>query len=119
MSATLVQVLIALTKGVATPTPTGQPSAGTSVVVTDSTGQPQAAVVLTGNESPPWSFTASVAPGTGVVVASDMDANGSVLGTPISQSFTEQGTVGGNNFLPTTAISVTPAAATQNSALRR
>jgi hypothetical protein len=110
MSASLVAVLITLLKGASTPTPTGAASAGTSVVVTDSSGVAQNPVVLTGNESPPWSFTTSVAPGSGQVVATDLDANGATLGSPVSQSFTEAGSgPGGNNFLPTTSITVAPA----------
>lgn len=106
MSSTLVQVIVALAKGAAINTPTGAASIGTSVVVTDSSGTPQPAVVLTGTESPtPWAFTTSVAPGNGTVVATDLDVNNVVLGTQ-SQSFTEAGTP--PTFQPSTGISVTP-----------
>jgi hypothetical protein len=123
MSANLVPVIVAIAVGPSTPTPTGQPFASTTVVVTDSTGQPQAPVVLTGVETPtPWAFSTSVASGNGTVVATALDANGATLGTPITQSFTEAGTVGGNNtFFPPTGITVTPvtaAVAAQASARR-
>ena len=109
MSAQLFQVLVALAKGASIPTQTGAAFASTSVVVTDSTGVAQAAVLLTGAETPPpWAFTASVAAGSGTVVATDLDINGATLGTPVSQSFTESGSPPA--FLPTTGITVTPVA---------
>jgi hypothetical protein len=110
MSSTLVQVLVAITKGASINTPTGAAFASTSVVVTDSTGVAQPAVLLTGIESPPWSFTTSVAPGNGTAVATDLDISGAVLGTPVTQTFTEAGSP--PTFLPTTGISVTPTANT-------
>lgn len=107
MSSTLVQVIVALAKGASINTPTGAASIGTSVVVTDSSGTAQPAVVLTGAESPtPWAFTTSVASGSGTVVATDLDVNNAVLGSPLSQSFTEAGTP--PTFQPSTGISVTP-----------
>jgi hypothetical protein len=111
MSASLVPVIVAIAKGASIATPTGAAFASTSVVVTDSSGTPQPAVLLTGVETPtPWAFSTSVAPGAGTVVATDLDANGATLGTPVSQSFTEAGSP--PNFLPTTSISVTPVTAT-------
>jgi hypothetical protein len=107
MAAALIPVIVALTKGTSIPTQTGAASAGTSVVVTDSSGVAQPAVVLTGSETPtPWAFSTSVNPGAGQVVATDIDINNATLGTPITQSFTEAGTPPA--FTPTTAISVTP-----------
>lgn len=107
MSSNLVQVIVALAKGASTNTPTGAASAGTSVVVTDSSGVAQPAIVLTGVESPtPWAFKTSVAPGNGTVVATDIDVNGATMGSPVSQNFTEAGTP--QTFLPTTGITVTP-----------
>jgi hypothetical protein len=105
MSTTLVKVSVALTQGAPIKSPTGAAYAGTSVVVTDSTGVAQAAVVLTGKETPPFTFQTSVAPGAGTVVATDLDVNGATLGT-VSQSFTEAGT--SVTFAPTSAITVTP-----------
>jgi hypothetical protein len=111
MSATLIPVIVAITKGASIPTQTGAAFASTSVVVTDSSGTPQPAVLLTGVETPtPWAFSTSVNPGAGTVVATDLDATGATLGTPVSQSFTEAGTP--PSFLPTTGITVTPASAT-------
>lgn len=107
MSTTLVAVTVALAKGASIPTPNGVAFASTSVVVTDSTGVAQAAVLLTGKETPtPWAFATSVAPGAGAVVATDLDVNGAALGTPVSQAFTEAGSP--PTFLPTTGITVTP-----------
>jgi hypothetical protein len=115
MSATLVPIIVAITKGASIPTQTGVPFASTSVVVTDSSGVAQPAVMLTGVETPtPWAFSTSVAPGAGTVVATDLDNSGATLGTPITQAFTEAGSP--PSFLPTTAITVTPVAAAVASA---
>lgn len=108
MSSTLVSVIVAIAKAAtAIPTQTGAPFASTSVVVTDSSGVAQPAVLLTGAETPnPWAFTTSVAVGAGTVIATDLDASGATLGTPITQSFTEVGTPA--TFFPSTGITVTP-----------
>jgi hypothetical protein len=107
MSAALIPVIVALTKGNSIPTQTGAAFANTSVVVTDSSGVAQPAVLLNGSETPtPWAFSTSVNIGAGTVVATDLDVNGGTLGSPITQSFTEAGTPPA--FTPTTAISVTP-----------
>lgn len=109
MSSTLIAVIVALTKGAPIATPSGAAFASTSVVVTDSSGVAQPAVLLTGAETPtPWAFPTSVNPGSGTVVATDLDVNGVTLGTPVSQSFTEAGSP--PTFLPTTGITVTPTA---------
>jgi len=111
MSSNLVQVLVVVAKGASINTPTGAAFQSTSVVVTDSTGTAQPAVLLTGSELPtPWAFTTSVAPGNGTVVATDLDANGAVIGGPVTQSFTEAGTP--PTFSPSTGITVTPTANT-------
>ena len=120
MSASLVPVIVAIAKGASIATPTGIAFASTSVVVTDSSGVAQPAVLLTGVETPtPWAFSTSVAPGAGTVVATDLDTNGATLGTPVSQTFTEAGSP--PNFLPTTSISVTPVTASvaANASVRR
>jgi hypothetical protein len=110
MSAILIPVIIAITKGASIPTPNGAAFASTSVVVTDSSGVAQPAVLLTGVETPTkWAFSTSVNPGAGTVVATDLDVNGAVLGAPVSQTFTEVGSP--PSFLPTTAITVAPVAA--------
>jgi hypothetical protein len=107
MSTPLIAVIVAITKGTSIPTQTGAAFASTSVVVTDSSGVAQPAVLLTGTETPtPWAFSTSVNPGAGTVVATDLDANGATLGSPVSQTFTEAGTPPA--FLPTASISVTP-----------
>ena len=107
MSTQLVKVLVQIAKGAAAPTPSGQPSAGTSVVITDSNGA-QPPVILTGNETPPWSFTASVAPGPSTADVSDIDSGGTVLNSLPQFPFSEVGTPV-NTFLPSTSITVTPA----------
>ena len=101
MSSSLVQVTIALSFGASIATPSGAAYANTSVVVTDSTGVAQPAVSLTPANP---SFAASVAVGTGTVVAQDLDVNGVVIGT-VAQSFTEAGSP--PTFTPTSAITVT------------
>jgi len=107
MSTTLIPVIVAITKGASIPTPTAAAFASTSVVVTDSTGIAQPAVLLTGVETPtPWAFSTSVAVGAGTVVATDLDINGATLGTPITVTFTEAGTP--PSFLPTISVTVTP-----------
>ena len=120
MSASLVPVIVTIAKGASISTPTGAAFASTSVVVTDSSGVAQPAVLLTGAETPTaWAFSTSVNPGAGTVVATDLDINGATLGTPITQSFTEAGSP--PSFLPTTGISVTPVTASvaANASVRR
>jgi hypothetical protein len=107
MSTPLVTITVLLTKTTANLPSTNAAFLNTSVVVTDSTGVAQPAVLLTGAETPtPWSFTASVATGAGTVVATDMDVNGLAIGTPVSQTFTEAGSP--PTFPQTSAITVTP-----------
>jgi hypothetical protein len=106
MSTALVKVLVQVAVGASQPTPSGQPSAGISVVITDPTGA-QPAVILTGNETPPWSFTTSVAPGASTADVSAIDTAGTVLLALPQFPFTETGT--SNTFLPPTGVTVTPA----------
>jgi hypothetical protein len=117
MSATLIPIIVTITKNPAANTPTGAAFASTSVVVMDSSGVAQTPVLLTGKEATPWSFTTSVNPGAGSVVATDLDVNGAVLGTPVSQSFTEAGTP--PTFLPTSGIVVTPVGTTASTAVKK
>ncbi len=105
MSTSLIQVTIALTFLDSENTPSGVAYANTSVVVTDSTGVAQPAVLLTPANP---SFTASVAVGAGTVVATDLDTAGTVLST-ISQSFTEVGSPPA--YTPVGTITVTPVGA--------
>ena len=118
MSANLVPVIVAIAKGASIATQTGAAFASTSVVVTDSSGTPQPAVLLTGTETPtPWAFSTSVNVGAGTVVATDLDINGTTLGTPVTQAFTEAGTPPA--FLPTTGITVTPVSAAVAAAAKK
>jgi hypothetical protein len=116
MSSSLVQVQVQIAKGASVNTPTGAAFASTSVVVTDPVSGAQTPVVLTGVESPPWSFTTSVNPGTGSVVATDLDVNGAVLGS-ISQSFTEAGSP--PTFSPSASITVTPVVVAASAAAKK
>jgi hypothetical protein len=116
MSTNLVQVTVVLSQGAAIASPTGAAYANTSVVVTDSSGTPQAPVTLNGTETPAWTFTTSVAPGAGTVVANDMDVNAAVINT-VTQPFTEAGTP--VTFTPTSGITVTPTVAAAAAALAR
>jgi hypothetical protein len=116
MSTNLVQVTVVLSQGAAIASPTGAAYQNTSVVVTDSTGTAQPAVTLNGSETPAWTFTTSVAPGAGTVVATDLDVSGAVLNT-VSQPFTEAGTP--VTFTPTSGITVTPTAAAAAAAVAK
>jgi hypothetical protein len=110
MSTNLVPVIVAIAVGPTIATPTGAAFANITVVVTDSTGNPQAPVKLTGIETPtPYAFSTSVAPGAGVVTATAVDINGVTLGAVITQTFTEAGTP--PTFAPPTALTVTPVTA--------
>lgn len=117
MSANLVSVIVAIAKGASILTPSGAAFASTSVVVTDSSGVAQPAVLLTGSEPTPWAFSTSVAVGAGTVVATDLDINGATLGVPVTQTFTEAGSP--PTFLPTSGISVTPVTAAVAAAARK
>jgi hypothetical protein len=109
MSTSLIQITVVIIKATATLPSTNAAFAGTSVVVTDSTGVAQKAVVLTGVETPtPWGFTTSVAAGAGTITATDLDSTGAVIGTPVTQTFTEVGSPPPATFPQTTAITVTP-----------
>jgi hypothetical protein len=115
MSATLIPIIVAIAVGPATNTPSGAAFASTSVVVTDSAGVAQPAVLLTGKETPtPWAFSTSVNPGAGSVVATALDVNGVALGQPITQTFTEVGSP--PQFFPPTGITVTPVSTAQAAA---
>jgi hypothetical protein len=106
-----VSVLVALTKGPAAPTPTGQPSGGTQVTLTDSAGTVWPVQTLNGTETPtPWvaSFP-GIAAGAGSVSAQDVDSNGAAIAPEIEQGFDTEAPVV-QTFLPTTGIVVTPVA---------
>jgi hypothetical protein len=119
MSTPLISVVVAISRATTlVNTQTGAAFASTSVVVTDSTGTPQPAVILTGKETPtPWAFSTTVAPGTGSVTATDLDVNGAALGVQLVQTFTEAGSP--PQFFPSTGISVTPVTAAIASAMRK
>jgi len=112
MSTTLIQVTIALSVGQQS-FPAGTTFSGISVVVTDPVTGAQPAVLLTGTETPtPWAFTASVNPGAGTVTASALDSTGAVLGTPVTQTFTEAGSPPPVSLTVPLGITVTPVAPT-------
>ena len=114
MSSNLIQVTVTITQVTPVATSTGAAYAGTSVVVTDSTGVAQPAVVL---QAPTLSFIASVALGAGTVVATAMNVNGVALEAPVSQTFTEAGSP--QTFPPTGTITVTPVVAGAAAAARK
>ena len=98
-------ILVTLTK-TSTPLPTGVVFGHTNVVVTDSAGAVQT-FALSGSETPPWSVTASnLADGAGSVTATDVDATGATIGTPVTQAFA---TTVVPSFPATSGITVTPA----------
>ena len=81
--------------------------AGTKITVTDSAGAAQTATVV-GTETPPWSASFSdVAVGVVAIVATDLDAKGETIGTPITQNFT---TNAPTQFPQTSGITVTQTA---------
>lgn len=109
MSATLIPVTVQVAT-TTTPLPsTNAAQASISVVVTDSSGAAQPAVVLVGTETPPWSFTTSVNPGTGSVTGTALDTAGAVIGTPFTAAFTVTPAA---TFQAPTGITVTPVTGT-------
>jgi hypothetical protein len=133
MSATLVKITVVLSKGelskyAADASHPVAPYRETSVVVTDSGGVAQKAVLLNGSEKPDaWTFDAWVPPAVvpvnlvhavrpvpgvlATVVATDLDVAGNAIGEPVKYVLRE-GDVGGGGlpaFLPTIGITVTAA----------
>jgi hypothetical protein len=82
--------------------------AGTVVTLTDSAGNAQPPVTLTGKEVPAWTAVfmnvAAVAGAQGTVTAQDIDDKGSGIGVKITQAFTEIGSPA--TFPATSAITV-------------
>jgi hypothetical protein len=129
MSTTLQSINVALTISGTSPLPSANAAfASYSVVVTDSSGTAQPAVVLTGVETPTaWAFNTSVNPGAGSVTATGLDANGlAIAGASMTQAFSTSSAAG--TFPTLTGIVVTanpagtaatPAAASATSAFRR
>ena len=110
-------------------TPTALPSgnaaqASNSVVVTDANGTVYPAVVLTGAESTPWNWAATVAEGAGTAVVTALDANAKPIGTPLTTSFVVPNQVAPATYEAPTGIVVTlatssPAAAARFKALKK
>jgi hypothetical protein len=119
-----------LVPGVGTLTVTSQPlpsanaaQASISLIVTDSAGTVYPAVVLTGAETPPWSWAATYASGPATAAETDLDVNGATIATAGPWSFTvtpvvaatfEQGN--GVGFVANTASA---AAAARHAALKK
>lgn len=100
----MANILITVTK-TDTPLPSGVVFGHTNLVVTDSANAIQT-LTVNGSETPPWTITAiGLADGSGTVVGSDVDANGNLIGTAVTQTFT----TGAVTFPATTGITVTPA----------
>jgi hypothetical protein len=83
-----------LVTGVGTLAVTTQPlpstnasQASISLVVTDAAGTVYPAVVLTGAESPPWSWAATYASGQATAAETDLDTNGATIATAGPWSF--------------------------------
>jgi hypothetical protein len=90
MSTTLVPGIatLSVTTGVALPSQNGA-QASISVVVTDAAGTVYQPVLLYGTETPtPYAYPATFAAGAATAVASALDVNGAVIGTPASYPFT-------------------------------
>jgi hypothetical protein len=87
------------------PLPAGNTFASTSVVVTDSSNAVQT-FNLVGTESPPWSFSATVAAGAGSITATDLNTAGAAIETPVTQAYTTTG-ASGSTFPDTSGITVT------------
>lgn len=105
MANILVQVTV-----VQTPVPSTNAAFQQLVVVsTDGAGGAQTAN-LTGSETPPWSVVfQNVASGTGNVVATATDANGTAIGSPLTQPYTVTagGGTGSGTFPQPQSITVT------------
>jgi len=118
MSTALVSINVALDISGTSPLPsTNAPFASYSVVVTDSSGTPQPAQVLTGVETPvAWAFNTSVNPGAGSVTATALDTSGATIGTPTTQAYSTGAAAG--TFPTLTGITVTanPASTTASTA---
>lgn len=107
-----------LVSGIATlsittqPLPSGNaPQASVSVVVTDSSGVPQAPVVLTGAESPtPWAYAATFASGPATAVATALDTSNNPIGSVATLSFTVTAAVAPQTFSAPTGFGFVAAA---------
>lgn len=119
-----------LVPGVATLTVSSQPlpssnvsQASNSVVVTDAAGTVYPAVVLTGAESTPWSWSATYAAGTANAVVTPLDVNGATIGTPVPVSFGVVAVVPATFEAPSgigfVAASSSAAAAAKHAALKK
>jgi len=77
--------------------------AGTNVVAKDNAGTVLPGVILTGNETPPWTavFTGATGPNLVQVTATDLDSKGNTIGTPATA--TETGTGGVQQTYPQTS----------------
>lgn len=82
------------------------PQASNSVVVTDASGVTYAAVVLTGAETPPWSWAATYAVGSAQAIVTALDTAGAAIGTPATFSFVVPAQVTPATYQAATGISV-------------
>jgi len=124
MATNLAQVQIVLVP-VKTALPAGATAGPLSVVVTDSTGTAQAAVSLTGSETPPFSINTSLpisADGITVsasLVGTALDASGNPIvapgnpSSPVTVTLTEPSF----NEMGTVSMTLTPAGAAANPAV--
>lgn len=96
---------------VTTPLPSGNAAqASLSCIVTDAAGTVYPAVLLTGAESPPWSFAATYASGTASMVQQALDTTGANIGAAGTFTFTVQAPPPPATFEAPGPVSFTPAA---------
>ena len=121
MSTPLQSINVALTISGTSPLPSpNAPFASYSVVVTDSSGGAQPAVVLTGVETPTaWAFNTSVNPGAGSVTATGLDTAGApIAGASMTQAFSTSSAAGTFPTLTGIVVTANPAG-TVASAVKR
>jgi hypothetical protein len=123
VSTTLVQGVATLAVA-SQPLPSGSAAqASISLVVTDAANTVYPPVVLTGTETPPWSWAATYASGNASAAETDVDVNGKTIATAGPWSFAVAGGVAGT-FLQGTGVSFvaassSPAAAAAHAALAK
>jgi hypothetical protein len=84
---------------------TNAPGADTiSLVVTDAAGTVYPQVVLTGNETPPYSWPATYAAGQASAAETDLDSSGAVIATPGPWLFSVQAAVSPGTFEQGTGV---------------
>jgi hypothetical protein len=105
MSTSLIQGVATLAVA-SQPLPAGAAAqASISLVVTDAAGTTYPPVVLTGSESPPWSWAATYAAGTASAAETDLDGTGKTIATAGPWSFSVAAGAAGGTFIQGTGVS--------------